>query len=308
MVTVSLFIRRYLSINLGKEPLLTYTEPSVDLGIASEAYAKAKAFVAPLNNKEKIAIVDASDFTGTNGSWSAYKNTDGVNGVNFYFYVSAFSAVNALTQTWDRDLYVAQFRALGEEYFSLGLNLIDGALLGPLGRVPEGGRQNEAFSPDPYLSGIAVSTGVTGQTDAGVIAGVRHFLLYEQETNRMGQGSETAYSSNVDDKTLHEVYMWPWGDAIQAGAMAVMCAMPRVNDTYSCSNNELLEGKLKTDLGFPGFVYPDESAQKTSVCKYSLMARFFQVFLTLTPRTVHRRQCRIGLLTILEWPVVLFHP
>lgn len=49
----------------------------------------------------------------------------------------------------------------------------------------QGGRQNEAFSPDPYLSGIAVAAGVKGQQDAGVIAGVRHFLLYEQETNRM---------------------------------------------------------------------------------------------------------------------------
>jgi beta-glucosidase len=55
--------------------------------------------------------------------------------------------------------------------------------------------------------------------------------------------------------------MFPWGDAINAGAMAVMCAMPRVNDTHSCENNELLSGKLKEELGFPGFVYPDKSAQ-----------------------------------------------
>lgn len=232
--------------------------------------------MAGLDNKEKITIVCADSFTKTNASWSAYDNTDGINGVNFYFYVSAFTAVNALTQTWDRDLYAAQFSALGDEYFNMGYNLVDGALLGPLGRVPNGGRQNEAFSPDPYLSGIAVAAGVAAQNEAGVIAGVRHFLLYEQETNRMSQGgggpggqsgssSDESYSSNADDKTLHEVYMWPWGDAIQAGAMAVMCAMPRVNDTYSCSNNALLEGKLKTELGFPGFVYPDESAQKTSV-------------------------------------------
>lgn len=255
--------------------------------------------------------MDASSFTGTNGSWSAYKNTDGVNGINFYFYVSAFTAANALTQTWDRDLYTAQFQALGDEYFSMGLNLIDGALLGPLGRVPEGGRQNEAFSPDPYLAGIAVAAGVTGQTNAGVVAGVRHFLLYEQETNRMGQGQTEAYSSNADDKTLHEVYMWPWSDAIQAGAMAVMCAMPRVNDTYSCSNNELLEGKLKTDLGFAGFVYPDESAQKTSVCTYSLSPPPISVSCLLTPPpfpTVHRCQCGPGLLPILRRPVDISHP
>ena len=43
-----------------------------------------------------------------------------------------------------------------------------------------------------------------------------------------------------------------------------MCAMPRVNDTHSCENNELLSGKLKEELHFPGFVYLDESAQFSS--------------------------------------------
>lgn len=40
--------------------------------------------------------------------------------------------------------------------------------------------------------------------------------------------------------------------------------MPLVNGTHSCSNNELLTGKLKNQLGFAGLVYPDESAQFTS--------------------------------------------
>ena len=127
-----------------------------------------------------------------------------------------------------------------------------------------GGRQNEAFSPDPYLSGILSAEGVQAQNAAGVIAGIRHFLLYEQETNRssmLSSSTSEVYSSNAADKTLHELYMWPWADAIKSGAMAVMCSMNRVNGTHSCQNSELLNDKLKTQLGFPGFVYPDESAQ-----------------------------------------------
>lgn len=58
--------------------------------------------------------------------------------------------------------------------------------------------------------------------------------------------------------------MWPWGDAINVKCMAVMCAMPRVNGTRSCESSDLLSGKLKEQLGFPGFVYPDEEAQFTS--------------------------------------------
>lgn len=111
---------------------------TVDLGIASDAYEKAKAFVAGLNSTQKIAIVMASSFTSDNASWTAYANTDGVSGINFYFHVSGFVMNNALTQTWDRDLIAAQYKAIGVEYLGTGHNVVDGALLGPLGRVPEG--------------------------------------------------------------------------------------------------------------------------------------------------------------------------
>lgn len=40
-----------------------------------------------------------------------------------------------------------------------------------------------------------------------------------------------------------------------------MCAMNKVNGTNSCENYSLLMGHLKDELGFPGLVYPDVSAQ-----------------------------------------------
>lgn len=80
----------------------------------------------------------ASSFENANSSWNAYANTDGVSGLNFYYHVSGFVMGNALTQTWNRDLIAAQFSAIGDEYFATGYNVVDGALLGPLGRVPQG--------------------------------------------------------------------------------------------------------------------------------------------------------------------------
>ena len=32
------------------------------------------------------------------------------------------------------------------------------------------------------------------------------------------------YSSNVDDRALHELYLWPWYDAVHDGMAAVMCS------------------------------------------------------------------------------------
>lgn len=124
-----------------------------------------------------------------------------------------------------------------------------------------GGRQNEGFSPDPFLSGILAAESVVAQNAVGVISGVRHFIFNEQETNRTG----TVYDSIADDKTLHELYMWPFADVVHSGGVAILCAMNLVNGTRSCQNNELLSSKLKTELGFPGMIWPDAEAQDTAL-------------------------------------------
>lgn len=235
-------------------------------GRFNSAYEKAKIFVAKLNNTEKITIITGGSLDGDN-TWTALNTKDGVSGINFQFYVSGFTMANALTMSWDRDLIQRQFKAVGQEFYDMGYNLIDGPEPGPLGRVPFGGRTPETFSADPYLSGIAMGKAITGMNSAGVIAGGRHFLLNEQETNRSSGTSDSTsdvYSSNADDKTIQELYAWPFADGVRAGMMAVMCGMTRVNSTLSCENNNLLSRVLKKHMGFPGMVFPDVNSQSTS--------------------------------------------
>lgn len=90
---------------------------AVDLGIAQAAYDKATAFVAGLSNEQKISIIGGESLEG-NVTWSTLQLRDGESGVNLQFYVSGFSMVNALTMTWNRDLYAAQFKAVGEEFYA----------------------------------------------------------------------------------------------------------------------------------------------------------------------------------------------
>lgn len=80
-------------------------------------------------------------------------------------------------------------------------------MAGPLGRPPYGGRTAEGFTPDPFLNGICMEKTVKGMNSAGVITIGRHLLLNEQETNRSSGLSSTTsdfYTSNADDKTMHE--------------------------------------------------------------------------------------------------------
>lgn len=41
--------------------------------------------------------------------------------------------------------------------------------------------------------------------------------------------------------------------------------MNKVNGSHSCENENLLQQKLETELGFPGFVFPDVSGQHTAL-------------------------------------------
>lgn len=56
---------------------------------------------------------------------------------------------------------------------------------------------------------------------------------------------------------LDELYMWPFANAIRAQASAAMCSYNRVNGSYACQNSKLLNGLLKEELGFQGYVMSD---------------------------------------------------
>jgi beta-glucosidase len=158
---------------------------------------------------------------------------------------------------------------MGREFKDKGVNVVLGPVIGPLGRIAEGGRNWEGFSNDPYLSGELVRETVSGLQES-VIACVKHFILNEQETNRnpplTGPPSlNVSVSSNLDDKTIHELYLWPFQDAIYAGAGSIMCSYNQINGSYGCQNSKTLNGLLKEALGFQGFVVTDWGAQHSGL-------------------------------------------
>lgn len=191
-------------------------------------------------------------------------------GVRFGDYSSAFPSGQTVAASFDRDLFYRRGQAIGAEHKGKGVTVVLGPVAGPIGRTPEGGRNWEGFSPDPWLTGIAIAETTKGIQDAGVIACAKHFIANEQEHFRqvgesVGRGyniSETL-SSNIDDKTMHELYLWPFVDVVRAGVGSIMCSYNQVNNSYSCQNSKMLNGLLKGELGFQGFVMSDWQAQHT---------------------------------------------
>lgn len=158
---------------------------------------------------------------------------------------------------------------MAEEHRGKGVDVQLGPVAGPLGRVPEGGRNWEGFAPDPVLTGQMMASTIQGMQDTGVIACAKHYIGYEQEHFR--QGSQENYtvadaiSSNIDDVTMHELYLWPFADAVRAGVGSIMCSYNQINNSYACGNSYSLNHLLKGELDFQGFVMTDWSAQHSGV-------------------------------------------
>ncbi|KAL2164014.1 hypothetical protein VTH06DRAFT_3228 [Thermothelomyces fergusii] len=247
-----------------------------------EAYAQAKAFVSQMTLLEKVNLTTgvgwaAEQCVGQVGaiprlglrSLCMHDSPLGIRGTD---YNSAFPSGQTVAATWDRGLMYRRGYAMGQEAKGKGINVLLGPVAGPLGRMPAAGRNWEGFAPDPVLTGIGMSETIKGIQDAGVIACAKHLIGNEQEHFRQageargyGYNISESLSSNIDDKTMHELYLWPFADAVRAGVGSVMCAYQQVNNSYSCQNSKLLNDLLKNELGFQGFVMSDWQAQHTGV-------------------------------------------
>ena len=58
--------------------------------------------------------------------------------------------------------------------------------------------------------------------------------------------------------------MWPFADAIKANVASVMCSYNKLNGTYACENDKAINGLLKGELEFKGYVMSDWVAQHTT--------------------------------------------
>ncbi|KAI6087336.1 glycoside hydrolase family 3 protein [Hypoxylon rubiginosum] len=241
------------------------------LGKWADAYADARSLVEQMTLEEKVNITrgftsSENVCAGNTGTiprlgWPGMCLHDAGNGVRATDLVNSYPSAIHVGASWDKDLAYERAYYMGLEFKAKGVNIVLGPNAGPLGRTPLGGRNWEGFSVDPYLSGQLNAETVIGHQDAGVIANIKHFIANEQETYRRPYFGVEAVSSNIDDKTLHEFYLWPFMDGIRAGVASVMCSYNRVNSTYSCENSKLLNGILKTELAFEGFVLLDWNAQ-----------------------------------------------
>ncbi|KAH8704646.1 hypothetical protein GQ44DRAFT_743537 [Phaeosphaeriaceae sp. PMI808] len=238
------------------------------VGSWDEAYTKANAALAKLSQSEKIGLVTGVGWqngpcvgntkAASSIGYPSLCLQDGPLGVRYVQGVTAFSAGIHAASTWDVDLVRERGNFLGTEAKQLGVHVQLGPSSGPLGKFAQGGRNWEGFGSDPYLQGIMMAETIEGMQEAGVQATAKHFIANEQELNR------DTMSADVNGRALRELYVWPFMDAIHAKVAAVMCSYNKLNSTWTCENDGVMNKLLKDELGFRGYVMSDWNAQHTT--------------------------------------------
>jgi Beta-glucosidase-related glycosidases len=131
-------------------------------------------------------------------------------------------------------------------------------LLGPgvnILRAPMCGRNFEYFTEDPYLNAETACAYVSGLQEQGVVATLKHYAANNQEWDRNN------VSSDIDERTLHEIYLPVFKAAIQkAKAGSVMDSYNPVNGVHATQNGYLNNTVLRDMWGFDGVVMSDWSA------------------------------------------------
>jgi len=160
----------------------------------------------------------------------------------------------AMGATWDPALLRRGGETIAGEAHAKGFNvLLAGGI--NLVRDPRGGRNFEYLGEDPLHSGLLGGAAIAGIQSRHVLATVKHFAINAVETGRQ------FHNAMIDESALRMSDLLAFEIAIERGDPgAVMCAYNRVNGASACGNDALLNGILKRDWAYKGFVMSDWGA------------------------------------------------
>lgn len=265
----------------GKESFLPYaarkTYPAVFTGSAAHPttfadvrkdLSRVEDYVAAFSTEELARlVVCASAGWGQQGVGEAgrvfrpeqghgsdlpdFPVSDGNSGVNLRIPNIGMPSGATICATFNRPLCEEVGKVIGEEARALHMPMI----LAPafnIHRNPLCGRQPEYFSEDPFLAGEMAGWYTKGLESTGVAACIKHFAVNNAETARKRN------QSVVSERTLRDIYLRAFAYCMEVHMpAAVMTAYNACNGRPTSADPDLIQGFLRKENGFDGFVMTD---------------------------------------------------
>ncbi len=158
---------------------------------------------------------------------------------------------------WDPLLAEQTASAAAAEAYSVGLKWTFAPMV-DIARDPRWGRMVEGSGEDPYLGARLAAARVRGfqGTDFGapgkLMACAKHWVGYGA-----AEAGRDYNSTDISDSSLRNIYFPPFKAALDAGVPTFMSAFNDLNGLPSTANKGNINGVLRSEWGFKGFVVSD---------------------------------------------------
>ena len=165
-----------------------------------------------------------------------------------------YPAAIALAATFDSALVRDVATAIARDARTRGIRQVLSPVVN-LATDVRWGRVEETYGEDPKLASVMTRAFVVPFERAGVVATPKHFVA------NVGEGGRDSYPIDVSERSLEELFYPPFRAAIlDAAARSVMTAYNSVDGAPATQNKALLDGTLRRDWHFKGFIISDQSA------------------------------------------------
>ena len=161
----------------------------------------------------------------------------------------------ALGSTWNMNLISNIYATVAREGRSIGVHETFTLVIEPI-RDPRLGRNEEAFSEDPFLCSRMAEMIVHGEQGNDVaaedklVSGLCHYPGQSQPVSGFERGA-----MEISERTLREVFLPSWQMGIQrCGALGVMATYPAIDAVPTHASEKLLTRILRQEFGFDGLV------------------------------------------------------
>ena len=193
-----------------------------------------------------------------------------LHGVGRAGLATVFPQAIGLGATWDEDLIYRVSSAISDEarakhhefvrngsraryqgltFWTPNINIF---------RDPRWGRGQETYGEDPFLTGkigVQFIKGLQGDDPEyfKTIATVKHYVVHSGP-----EPERHSFDAITDERDFRETYLPQFEMGIKEGkAYSVMCAYNRYNGETCCGSSSLLNGILRLEWGFDGYIVSD---------------------------------------------------
>jgi beta-glucosidase len=189
-------------------------------------------------------------------------------------YRTIFPIPLATASSWDPELVTAIETIAAREARASGVHWTFAPMV-DIARDPRWGRIIEGAGEDPYVGSVMAAARVRGfqgedvASPEHVLACLKHYVAYGAPA-----GGRDYNSVDMSERLLREVYLPPFAAGVAAGAATIMSAFNLLNGVPTTANPFTLNGVLRGELGFGGFIVSDwESVEELIMHGYAADGR-----------------------------------